>query len=194
MRLSIAKGSGAYLVGSAVALALAGRAREARGDERPTLVSDAFYVGGRAEPGWALALGWDVDFYPTADRAVSLGPGLSVTALSNDPPSARRQLVAVTVDALRLKVGLNHPGGLFRPFALAGAGLMWARFSERVAAGSEPVDERFTPVVTLGAGADVWGRGRFGVTTLLLGRLNTGATDRLPTAWLELAIGIRVGL
>ena len=177
-----------------VSAALALGARAARAEDRPTLVSDAFYVGGRAEPGWALAFGWDVDFYPTADRAVSLGPGLSIAALSNDPPSVRRQLLAVSVDALRLKVGLNHPGGLFRPFALAGAGLVWARFAERVGTGDASTDERFAPLLTLGGGADIWGRGRFGVSALVLTRFNPGATDRLPTAWCELAIGFRVGL
>ncbi len=166
----------------------------ARADDRPTLVSDAFYVGARAEPGWALALGWDVDVYPTADRAISLGPGVSVTALSNDPPGARRQLLTVSADALRLKVGLNHPGGLFRPFALVGAGLVWARFAERAGAGDAATDERFAPSATLGGGADIWGRGAFGVTALMLTRFNLGGTDRLPTAWCELAIGVRVGI
>ena len=167
----------------------------ARADDRPTLVSDAFYVGARVEPGWALSLGWDVDIYPTSDRAVSFGPGISVTTLTSDPtPSPRAQDVMVSVDAVRFKIGLNHPGGLFRPFAVVGGGFSWTRFSQRITSPMGAHDEQFSGLFTVGAGADVWGRGRFGITTLLLTRVRATASDRLPSAWFELGVGFRFGL
>lgn len=163
-------------------------------DERPTLVSDAFYLGARAEPGWALAAGWDLDIYPTSDRAVSFGPGITVTALSTAAPSPRTQSVMVSVDALRLKVGLNHPGGFFRPFALVAGGFLWTRFEQRIEGPAGGFDESFAGLATVGAGADLWGRGRFGVTALLLTRLRAFGSDRLPAAWFECSVGFRFGL
>jgi hypothetical protein len=169
--------------------------REARAvDDRPTIVTDAFYVGARAEPGWALALAWDADFYLASDRAVSLGPGVSLTILSNDPPSSRTQSLSLAVDAVRAKVGLNPAGGLFRPFVLLGGGFAWTRFAQRIEAPAGAFDEAFTGLVTVGAGADVWSRGRWGVTTQLLTRLRAFGSERVPTASFEFGVGFRFGL
>ncbi|MBL8679581.1 MAG: hypothetical protein JNK05_10465 [Myxococcales bacterium] len=163
-------------------------------DDRPTIVSDAFYVGARAEPGWALSLGWDLDVYPTSDRAVSLGPGLAVMVLSSDPPSPRTPEVSVALDAVRAKIGLNASGGLFRPFALVGGGFQWTRFAQRIEAPVGGRDELFTGLFTVGAGADVWSRGKFGVTTMLVTRIRAFGSDRVPTASFEWCVGFRFGL
>lgn len=170
-------------------------ARDAQAiDDRPTIVTDAFYVGARAEPGWALALAWDADFYLSSDRAVSLGPGISLTILSSDPPSSRTQSLALAVDVVRAKVGLNSAGGLFRPFVLLGGGFAWTRFVQRIEAPAGSQDEAFTGLVTVGAGADVWSRGRWGVTTQLLTRLRAFGSERVPTAAFEFGVGFRFGL
>lgn len=163
-------------------------------DDRPTIVSDAFYVGARGEPGWALSLGWDLDIYPTSDRAVSLGPGLAVIVLSNDAPSPRTPEIAVAVDAVRAKIGLNASGGLFRPFALIGGGFQWTRFAQRIEAPVGGRDELFTGLFSVGAGADIWSRGKFGVTTMLLTRIRAFGSERVPTASFEWSVGFRFGL
>lgn len=163
-------------------------------DDRPTIVTDAFYVGARAEPGWALALAWDADFYLAADRAASLGPGISLAILSNDRPSERTPSLSLSVDLIRAKVGLNPAGGLFRPFVLLGGGFAWTRFLQRIEAPEGSFDEAFTGLVTVGAGADVWSRGRWGVTTQLLTRVRAFGSERVPTASFEFGVGFRFGL
>lgn len=186
---------GARVVAAAAALcAISASGRAWAIDDRPTIVTDAFYLGARAEPGWALAFAWDADFYLSADRAVSLGPALSVAVLSNDAPSPRTPVVSVSVDAVRAKFGLNHPGGLFRPFALVGLGFAWTRFAQRIDAPAGSLDEAFTGMVALGAGADLWSRGRWGITTQMLSRLRAFGSERVPTASFELGVGFRFGL
>jgi hypothetical protein len=176
-------------------LALALVAPEARAvDDRPTIVTDAVYIGARGEPGWALALGWDADFYLAADRAVSLGPAISLAVLSSDRLSERTPALALSVDVVRAKVGLNHPGGLFRPFVLLGGGFAWTRFAQRIEAPAGGQDEAWTGMLTVGAGADVWSRGRWGVTTLLATRIRAFGSERVPTASFEFGLGFRFGL
>ncbi|MDP3278879.1 MAG: hypothetical protein Q8Q09_27050 [Deltaproteobacteria bacterium] len=187
---------GLAALAAALALGLLSHDAHAVGDpeRRPTLLSDGFYLGARGEPGWALLAGWDLDVYPTADRAVSLGPAVTVTALSTDALSLRTQRVMVSVDAVRLKVGLNYPGGLFRPFALVGGGFLWTQFALRELPLATAPDESFAGHMVVGAGADIWGRRSFGVTVMSLTRIRVVGPERLPLAWFEASIGFRVGL
>jgi hypothetical protein len=181
----------ALLTGLAISLF----AMEARAvDDRPTIVTDAVYVGARGEPGWALALGWDADFYLAADRAVSLGPAISLAVLSSDRLSERTPSLGLSVEVVRAKIGLNHPGGLFRPFALVGGGFAWTRFAQRIEAPAGAQDEAWTGLFSVGAGADLWSRGRWGVTTLLFTRLRAFGSERVPTASFEFDLGFRFGL
>jgi hypothetical protein len=93
-----------------------------------------------------------------------------------------------------VKVGLNTPGHLFRPFALVGGGFSWTRFAQRIEAAPGAFDESFAGMFTVGAGADVWSRGKFGCTVLLETRIRTGGSDRLPTASFVASVGFRFGL
>ncbi len=163
-------------------------------ERRPILLSDGFYIGLRAEPGVALTGAWDLDIYPVADRVVSLGPALAVNALSSDRDPLRRQDIMVSVTVLQLKVGLNHPGGFFRPFALLGAGFSWLRWSVPEAPAVRAVDEGFLGLLTFGVGADIWGTSRFGVTILNHTRVRLTALERAPLVWAELLVGVRFGL
>lgn len=177
----------------AFVLALLG-STEAHAERRPILLSDGFYVGVRAEPGWALTGAWDLDVYPVADRVVSLGPSVAVNVLSTDANPLRRQDVMVSVDVLQLKVGLNHPGGFFRPFVLVGGGFSWLRWTVPEAPMVRAVDEGFLGLLTFGVGADIWGTSRFGVTILNHTRVRLTANERVPLLWAELLVGVRVGL
>src|SRR3990172_12997653 len=63
----------------------------ARADGPPRIASDAFWVGVRFGPDGALSAGYDLDVYLTDDRAVSLGPGATVSVLGKDAPFGQRQ-------------------------------------------------------------------------------------------------------
>ncbi len=175
-------------------VALTAQSSESRAERRPIILSDGFYVGVRAEPGWALSGAWDLDVYPVADRVVSLGPSVAVNVLSTDPNPLRRQDVMVSVDVLQLKVGLNHPGGFFRPFVLVGGGFSWLRWTVPEAPLVRAVDEGFLGLLTVGVGADIWGTSRFGVTILNHTRVRLTGSDRVPLVWAEFFVGVRVGL
>src|ERR1035437_5146746 len=85
-------------------------------DRRPTMATDAFYVGVRLDPGAALVFAWDLDVYLLRNRAISVGPGVSLSLLGSPATGGRTQDLLVAADVVRLKVGVNSPGHDWRPF------------------------------------------------------------------------------
>ena len=182
---------------------------EARADRRPSIASDAFYVGMRVGPGVALVGAWDLDVYLSRSRAVSLGPGVSVALLGSETRPGERQNVLVMGDVLRLKVQLNEAGGVWRPYFLlgGGAGFVWLRAEDNPALtvtppGGAPVTGRvayaevneFFPAMVAGMGADIYVTNHVAIAFCALSRFRLTGTDRLPDAWAEMNLGVRFGL
>ncbi len=176
----------------------------------PRLTTDGLYVGVRALPDAALLVAWDLDVYVMRNRLLSIGPAVSVAVLGGDAiRPARPQDLLLAVDVIRLKVGLNEPGGRFRPHFLVGGGFTYYMLPEHdeegvtviPEGGTEPVTGRvhhpaesgFGGILTLGAGADVFFSNYLGMTGFGVVHVDF-SEGPLPTAWLELAVGIRFGL
>lgn len=189
------------VIGTAPSVALA---------RRPTVATDAFYVGLGVSPGVSLTGAWDLDVYLMRDRMLSIGPGVSLSVLSDDEPAGQAFDLLLAVDVVRLKIGVNEPGHAVRPFFVLGGGFTYAQFpEERVTAtgatgepGEEEVtvtrtlleDESFGGLVTFGFGVDLFINGPWGVTLAGLTRVRASDDDRLPQIWTELLLGIRFGL
>jgi hypothetical protein len=185
-------------------------ARDARADRRPTLATDGFYVGMRVDPGVALLAGWDLDVYLMRDRIISIGPGVTLGVLGSPAAPGRQQDLQLAVDVARFKVGLNAPGGEWRPFAMLGAGFSYTRLAEQRVAGVSvtpagggaavsgeqvfPTLEEFAPIISFGAGADLFMNGPLGVTVLFASHFHPTGSPRVPDVWVDLALGIRFGL
>lgn len=182
---------------------------EARADRRPSIASDAFYVGMRVGPGVALVGAWDLDVYLSRSRAVSLGPGVSVALLGSEAQPGERQNVLVMGDVLRLKVQLNEAGGVWRPYFLVGggAGFVWLRAEDNPSVtvtppGGTPVTGRiaygevseFFPAMVAGMGADLYLTNHVALAFCALSRFRLTGTERLPDAWAEMNVGVRFGL
>ena len=181
----------------------------ARASDGPRLASDAFMLGGRLGPGGALLLGWDLDVYLGRSRALSVGPGLSLAVLASDRDDGTGQELLISVDALRLKVGLNESGQELRPHLIAGAGFYYVRLSEAaesdvsllLADGSTATGTRehaafdgFGALMTLGLGVDVFFSRYLGLTLQALTHVRLSGTDRLLPVWSELSVGLRFGI
>jgi hypothetical protein len=179
--------------------------------DRPTVATDGFYIGTRLAPGAALLAGWDLDVYLMRDRAVSVGPGVSVAVLGPHAPGGGRQDILLTVDVARLKLELNSAGEEWRPWVVVGGGFCWVRFPAQsddgvtVATGPDPGDtatgarsypkaEEFLGVFTFGAGADLFVGGPMALSLAALTHVRASALERLPELWVDLAVGIRFGL
>jgi hypothetical protein len=177
----------------------------AEADRRPRLASDAFYVGMRVDPGIGLLAAWDLDIYLQRDRAVSLGPGISVAVLgTEDDTGGRNQDFLLCADILRFKVGVNEPGGEWHPYFMLGIGFLYARLPAQV----EPIGEamgmpvtrnhveleEFAGMLTFGAGADLFSDGPWGLALIWQNRYRLSGNSRIPDVWSELAIGIRFGI
>jgi len=172
---------------------------------QPRVASDAFYVGMRVEPGIALLAGWDLDVYLNSNRAVSIGPGVSVSVLGAGERAGMVQDLLVAADVLRLKVQVNDPGGEWRPYVLAGGGFTYARLPEQVVEGVTLSDgtmgdqrlpslNEYAPMMTLGFGADWFAGGTWGLALLLQTHFHLSGTERVPVVWSEIAAGIRFGI
>jgi hypothetical protein len=192
-----------------VFLAVAVGASTARADRRPTVASDGFYVGTRIGPGTGFNGAWDLDVYLTRNRLVSLGPSVGVSILGRNAPAGQEQELLVTGD-MRLKIGLNEPGGIFRPFMMVGGGFSYVELLETRQTGVSvtpptggmavqgevlhPRLREWSPMLTLGAGLDLFALGAVGFTTAFQTRFHLSGTDRVPDAWFELLFGVRFGL
>ncbi|MBI5516031.1 MAG: hypothetical protein HY909_19770 [Deltaproteobacteria bacterium] len=190
-------------------LAVAAWAPAARCDRRPTVASDGFYIGARVGPGTAFTGAWDLDVYLTRNRLLSIGPAVSLNILGRNAPAGQEQELVVSGD-MRLKIGLNEPGGIFRPFVMLGGGFTYAELLETRQAGVSvtppgslmsvqgevlhPRLRQWSPMLTLGAGMDLFALGAVGFTTAFQTRFHLGGSDRLPDAWFELLFGVRFGL
>ena len=169
----------------------------AEADKRPRLASDAFYVGMRVDPGVALQAAWDLDIYLDRERSVSLGPGVSVAVLGNEQERGRDQDFLLCADVLRFKVGVNDPGGAWHPYFMLGVGFLYARLPAQV---DETLMrmfdelEEFAGLMSFGAGADLFSEGPWGLALLWTSRFRLSGSSRLPSEWMELAIGIRFGI
>lgn len=194
----------ALAFGGAASLASVAHAR------RPTVATDAFYVGTTIAPGAALTGAWDLDVYLTRDRMLSVGPGVSIAVLSGQEPAGQRYDLLLGVDVVRLKLGVNEPGGALRPFFTLGGGFYYVQFPEEVVGvtgstgepGEDPVtvsetlaeDDEFGGLLTFGFGIDVFVDGPWGLTVAGLSRVRISENDRLPEIWSELLLGVRFGL
>jgi hypothetical protein len=203
---SLARASALALV---VGLALGPAEVEAR--ERPSVATDAFYVGTRLSPGAALLAGWDLDVYLSRDRAISIGPGVSVAVLGPDTPAGTTQDILVAVDVARFKLQVNPAGEEWRPYFMVGGGFAWVRQPAQVedgitvATGDGPDDtatgarrfparERFLGIVSFGAGADLFVGGPWALSLAIFTHARAGDVERLPELWADLMLGIRFGL
>ena len=201
-----------WIAAALAALGSLSRAAPARADRRPTLASDGFYVGARLDPGVAMLAGWDLDIYLSRSRMVSLGPGASLSVLGTAVSGGRQQDFLLTADVLRLKVGATTANGELRPFFLVGGGFSFVRLTDYVESNvtvttpGEPAGvthtgdqhyvrvEEFAPVVTVGAGTDLFTNGPIGITALLASHIRVVGSARMPDVWLDVAIGLRFGL
>lgn len=183
----------------------------ARADRRPNMATDAFYVGARVDPGAALVFAWDLDVYLLRNRALSIGPGVSLSLLGTPATQGRYQDLLVAADVLRFKVGVNSPGHEWRPFFLAGGGFSYARLPDQYDTGVTVVPstdhhgmptvgdvhyaalERFAPMLTFGGGVDLFFDGPVGVTLLWSNHISLSPIPRMPDVWMEVSLGIRFG-
>ncbi|MBI2893882.1 MAG: hypothetical protein HYY06_10045 [Deltaproteobacteria bacterium] len=195
--------------GAAALLTLLYGTAAARG--RPTVATDAFYVGTRLAPGAALLAGWDLDVYLSRDRAWSLGPGVSVAVLGSKAPAGAEQDLLVSVDVARLKIAVAEAGGAWRPHLFVGGGFAWVRMPEQVESGvtvstGEGPDENatgerrfpeldeFLGIVSFGAGADLFSDGPWAFAFATISHVRLRDIERLPEVWTELVLGVRFGL
>ena len=195
---------------SGVILAIGAGATDARADRRPTVATDAFFIGARVDPGWALVGAWDLDVYLRRDRIASVGPAVSLAILGSGVPDGRQQDLLLAVDFLRLKIGPPVTGGEWRPFVTLGGGFVYARLPEQIATNVEITPagggttvrgdrryaavEEFAPVITVGAGTDYFPNGPLGLTLQMLTRFHPTGDSRIPDAWFEIQLGVRFGL
>lgn len=203
MRARASRAWAAAFVGAALLLAPA--AASAR---RPAVATDAFYVGTRLAPGAALTGAWDLDVYLTRNRLLSVGPSVSLSVLADSEPAGQAIDLFVGVDVVRIKIGVNEPGGAFRPFFLLGGGFYYAQFPEertqvRVAGADGmpvtgevvlPEDDEFGGLVTFGFGADLFIDGPWALTLVSQNRARASTQDRVPELSTELLVGVRFGL
>jgi hypothetical protein len=172
----------------------------AQADRRPRLASDAFYVGMRVDPGVGLLAAWDLDIYLQRDRALSLGPGISVAVLGTETSEGGRdQDFLLCADILRFKVGVNEPGGGWHPYFMLGIGFLYARLPAQpetfpLFTHPHPALEEFAGLLTFGAGADLFADGPWALALIWQNRYRLSGTSRIPDVWSELALGIRFGI
>lgn len=179
--------------------------------DRPAVATDAFYIGTRVSPGAALLAGWDLDVYLSHDRALSLGPGVSVSVLGSEAPHGTKQDILVSVDVLRLKLQANTAGEEWRPYFMIGGGFSWVSLPAQseegvtVATGDGPDDtttgtrrfpqlDQFLGIVSFGAGADLFVGGPWALTVAGITHVRVGDIERMPDLWVDLVLGIRFGL
>lgn len=179
--------------------------------ERPTVATDAFVIGTRLVPRAALLAGWDLDVYLTHDRALSLGPAVSVAVLGPSASGGAEQKLLVAVDVARLKIGVNEAGGEWRPYFMLGGGFSYVHLTEQadpdvtvrlaLDGGTDATGERryeevkkFLGILSFGAGADLFVGGPWALTLAMTTHVRLGGLDRMPELWEELTAGIRFGL
>lgn len=185
-----------------------GPAAPARADGAPRIASDAFWVGARFGPDGALLAGYDLDVYLTDDRAISLGPGATISVLGKDAPFGQRQDFLLVVDVLRFKVQLNEAGEEWRPYFFVGGGFDYVSLP----AAHEPAEvtpeggmavtgdhtvpdlREFQGIFSMGFGVDLFTGGAWALTAMLNNHFRIGGTDRVPVLWLDFAIGVRFGI
>jgi len=192
----------------ALGLALASGVAEAR--DKPSVATDAFYIGTRLSPGAALLAGWDLDVYLTRDRAISLGPGVSVSVLGPETGGTTQDIM-VAVDVARFKLQVNSAGEEWRPYFMVGGGFAWVRQPaategdvtisigegpDDTATGTRtfPARERFLGIVSFGAGADLFVGGPWALSLAAFTHARAGSIPRIPELWVDLVVGIRFGL
>ena len=182
----------------------------ARADEFPTVASDGLFVGARLEPGGALLLGYDLDIYLTGDRVVSLGPAATFSFLGEDgAEQGRRQDWLLTIDFLRLKVGIGGGESRLRPYLSIGGGMTHAAYPAQSSGPIEVVladgssvtgerrygaDEEFGGQISAGGGLDFYLVSNLALAVAVQGHLRLHERSRLPLFWTELMLGLRFGL
>lgn len=190
-------------------LAAASIAAPAQADEYPTVASDGLFVGARLEPGGALLLGYDLDVYLTGDRILSLGPTATFSFLGEDgADQGRRQDWLLTIDFLRLKVGLAGSGRV-RPYLALGGGMTYASLPEQTSGPIEVVlpdgtittaerrfaaTEDFGGQLSMGGGLDVYFLSNLAFSISIAAHVRLHEQERLPLFWSELMAGLRFGL
>ena len=179
--------------------------------DRPTVATDAFMIGTRLSPGAALVAAWDLDVYLSRDRAVSLGPSVSVAVLGPAARNGAEQKLLIAVDVGRLKIGLNEAGGEWRPYLMFGGGFAYVHLPAQVDTGVEFTTpeapgtivtgdrhfgdlQKFLGILSFGAGTDLFVGGPWALTLAMTTHVRLGKTARVPEVWEELAAGIRFGL
>lgn len=175
----------------------------------PRVATDAFRFGARLGPQSALLAGWDLDVYLMRNRALSLGPAADVSVLGSEQFDGSDQDILLTVDALRLKVGLSEPGQDYRPHFIFGGGFYWSRLSAAVqedvvvvaedgslATGSipHPEEDSFGGLITVGIGVDWFAARHWGLNMQILTHFRVSGNDRLPDVWSSLSLGLRFGI
>ncbi len=212
MRLRPMGGRGSRAMKGALVLvttvaAVCGTSAPAAADSLPEIATDAFYIGVRIDPGSALTMGWDLDVYLDSERAFSIGPRVSLSVLGTTQDDGSTQELLFAADVMALKVGLNEPGGAFRPYLTFGAGFIYFDLPEQSVATTVttdmgamvegmrvlPQEDGFGGLLTMGAGTDIFVQRHWGLTFSLLTHIGLTETDRIPTAWAVLQMGIRFG-
>jgi hypothetical protein len=155
----------------------------------PRYSSDGIYVGARVTPGVALYVAYDLDVYLDAGRRFSLGPGVGATFFGAEADVGQQQDYSIEVDPLRFKAQPTV-GGHIRPFGLVTAGFLYARYPMPPAAAAD----EWAATLAVGGGADFWIEDHFALDVLLTSRFRLSASDALPIAWVELAVGGRFGM
>lgn len=185
------------------------RGAPARADGMPRIASDAFWVGARFGPDGALCAGYDLDVYLTDDRALSLGPGATISVLGKDAPFGQRQDFLLVVDVLRFKVQLNEAGEEWRPYFFLGGGFDYVSLraaTETVEVTPEgstmpvtgvralPKLHEFQGIFSMGLGADLFTGGAWALSMMINDHFRLSGTSRVPVMWLDFTIGVRFGI
>jgi hypothetical protein len=172
-------------------------------------VSDAIYLGARAEPGGAWSFAYDLDILVSdASTGISLGPSFSVSfAGQSGTDQGQRQEYLLACDFLRARISVVQWYGL-RIMALVGAGMTFVSLYEQASVPhtarledgtevvvSETFPSLFAPgaLLTLGAGADWYWDANWGLAAYVVSHIRLDDQPRMPALWIEVGIGLRFG-
>jgi hypothetical protein len=172
-------------------------------------VSDAVFVGGRLEPDGAWLFAYDLDVLVTDARTgISLGPAVSFSfGADGGTDLGRRQEWLIAADALRLRLSVVQEHGL-RLMVLAGGGVWVASMWEQTTAPRQvvltngmtaqasdhyPSEFPFGGMLTFGAACDWYWESRWALAAYAVGHVRLDQENRMPSFWMELGIGFRLG-
>lgn len=172
-------------------------------------VSDAVYFGLSAGPAAAYTFAYDLDVLVTdTSTGISLGPSFSV-AFGGDASAEHglRQEYLLASDFVRVRATVVQRYGL-RVTVLLGGGMYFASLPDQTTVPHPAQLPDLTPVVvtehfpgvfvpgamlTTGIGTDWYWDGRWGVGGYFVAHVRLDDQARMPSVWMEIGVGMRLG-